>query len=78
MTTINEGEIAIFDCVASGNPIPAVTWQRSIFGIVKTLLNNSLIVEAASLDDSGRYFCVADNGLGQIYSTFDIIVRGKP
>lgn len=77
MVTINEGEQVIVDCVAGGNPLPLVTWQRSIFGLVNTLSNNSLIVYQASLDDSGRYFCVADNGLGQIYSTFDIVVRGE-
>ena len=62
--------------MAGGHPAPVVTWQRSVFGFIDRLPNNSLIVKSATLEDSGPYSCVAENGLGIIYTKFNIIVKG--
>ena len=67
MLTVNEGESASFQCSASGNPEPAVSWSK--------LGNRSEIIQSAAAggklelkkvtrNDSGLYQCSATNILG--------------
>ena len=75
---VNEGENLILDCIAMGEPDPVVLWYRDVVPEnLLTLTNNSLIIRDAGQDDSGRYSCVADNGLGKIFHVFNVLVRSK-
>lgn len=58
--TITEGDVAIFHCTASGNPTPEIKWMRddTIVDTGETLTFDTL------RDDSGEYWCVAENGFG--------------
>ena len=58
--TVKEKENAMFQCTATGKPIPKITWFKgnSEKSIGETL---SFRVDRA---DSGKYWCEADNGLG--------------
>ena len=78
--TVNEGGLASFQCSASGNPVPAVTWNK--------LDNQSEITQSAvsggklqlkhvSGSDSGLYQCSATNILGDSRKMVRLIVNGK-
>ncbi|KAM4696629.1 hemicentin-2 [Rhinophrynus dorsalis] len=68
--TVVENIPASLECLASGNPLPVVTWYRgeqllsAMPGI--TLLNEgrTLQIERAQSSDSGEYRCVASNTAG--------------
>ena len=77
---IDPGSSHVFDCVASGDPKPTVTWQRSGVALsvpLDILPNNSLIIRDAREDDSGFYACVAENDRGKIMKDFTVSVVGK-
>lgn len=58
--TVEESEAATFHCTATGNPVPTIKWIKDgmTVGVGKTLSFE------ASRNQSGKYLCSADNGLG--------------
>ena len=78
--SVNEGGSASFQCSASGNPLPAVAWNR--------LDNQSEIAQSAvsggklqlkhvTGSDTGLYHCSATNILGDSRKVVRLIVNGK-
>jgi len=55
-----ENERVTFLCTASGNPTPNITWVKD----GSTLSTGDTLRFMADRDLSGKYWCVADNGLG--------------
>ena len=72
--TVTEGDIAAFHCTATGNPAPEITWFKDgkIVGQGET---HSLM---ASRNQSGKYWCLADNGLNiSVNASADLDVQCK-
>ncbi|KAM9436892.1 brother of CDO isoform 2-T2 [Clarias gariepinus] len=66
--TVLKGHRLVLECVASGSPIPQVTWAKdgrelSPQNNTRFLLSN-LLIDAVSDEDSGKYACHAHNGMG--------------
>ena len=77
--TVNEGETASFQCLASGNPEPAVTWRK----LDKHLKISQSAVSGGKLElikvtgnDSGLYQCSATNILGNAREVVRLAVNG--
>ncbi|XP_072306937.1 brother of CDO [Eucyclogobius newberryi] len=65
---VTKGQRLVLECVASGIPTPQVTWAKDGLDLrshnnTRFLLSN-LLIDAVSEDDSGKYICRADNGIG--------------
>ena len=78
--TVNEGKMASFQCSASGNPEPTISWVK--------LDNRSEIIQSAVLggklelknvrgNDSGAYQCSATNILGNSQEVVRLAVNGE-
>ena len=57
--TIREGDEVTFHCTATGNPTPKITWQKD----GKTVDTGDTLTFIANRNDSGQYWCLAENGL---------------
>ena len=59
-------------CVVVGNPQPDVQWSRNGQTLMGEVLEK-LIIDEASLDDRGVYFCTATNTEGKAQSRNAVI-----
>ena len=57
--TIDEDDEAEFQCIATGNPTPKITWIDKNGKIVGT---GETVSFKANRTDHGKYLCLADNG----------------
>ena len=57
--TIDEDDEAEFQCIATGNPTPKITWINKSG---KTVGTGETLTFRANRTDSGKYLCLADNG----------------
>ncbi|XP_022778407.1 roundabout homolog 2-like, partial [Stylophora pistillata] len=57
--TIFEGETATFHCTATGNPVPEITWIKD----GKTVGSGETLSFETRRNQSGKYWCSADNGI---------------
>ena len=57
--TIMENKEFTFNCTASGNPTPKITWIKD----GKTVAEGEELNLKANRSQTGRYWCVAENGL---------------
>ena len=57
--TVIEGAMATFHCNATGNPTPKIRWIKD----GKTVGEEDTLSFVTKRNDSGRYWCLADNGL---------------
>ena len=57
--TIDEDDEAEFQCIATGNPIPKISWINESG---KTVGTGETLTLKANRTDSGKYLCLADNG----------------
>ena len=56
--TVIEGAMATFHCNATGNPTPKIRWIKD----GKTVGEEDALSFVTKKNDSGRYWCLADNG----------------
>jgi len=57
--TVKEADTAIFHCTATGNPTPKITWLKD----GTTVATGSTLSFEANRTHSGKYWCLAENGL---------------
>ena len=62
---INEAAMVSFYCEATGNPTPKITWSTD----GKTLATGTVLSFKANRNQSGEYWCSANNGLGKVVNT---------
>ena len=78
--TVNEGETASYQCSASGNPKPAVTWSKmnSQSQITQSAVSRGqLVLKKVTGSDSGVYQCSATNILGKSQEVVRLTVNGE-
>ncbi|XP_058862384.1 leucine-rich repeat and immunoglobulin-like domain-containing nogo receptor-interacting protein 1 [Acipenser ruthenus] len=79
---IEEGNTVLFSCRADGDPAPRISWltpQKAVLtpsGRVRVLLDGSLEVRYAQVQDGGIYQCVASNAAGNDSLPVSLQVRG--
>uniref|UniRef100_A0A146LW09 Tyrosine-protein kinase-like otk n=3 Tax=Lygus hesperus TaxID=30085 RepID=A0A146LW09_LYGHE len=82
-TEVFEGEPLMLDCMAEGDPKPAIHWDKNsnMEGFDKTrfkqLENGSLLIEVVQASDEGKYGCTAGNSGGLKRYEVSLIVRGS-
>ena len=57
--TVQEGNMAIFHCRATGNPTPTITWLKDGMTVGQGDTLNLIV----NRNHTGKYWCIADNGL---------------
>ena len=62
---VKESEDTVFLCTATGNPAPKITWMKD----GKTVAHGDTLSFSANRSRSGKYWCFAENGLGQAINT---------
>ncbi|XP_041098993.1 LOW QUALITY PROTEIN: leucine-rich repeat and immunoglobulin-like domain-containing nogo receptor-interacting protein 4b [Polyodon spathula] len=78
----DEGNTVLFSCQADGDPAPKISWltpQKTVVtpsGRVRVLLDGSLEVRYAQVQDGGSYQCVASNAAGNDSLPVSLQVRG--
>ena len=63
--TVTESDEAIFHCNVTGNPTPKITWIKD----GETVTTGDTLSFTADRNDSGKYWCSAENGLGLAINT---------
>ena len=58
--TVKEGDETTLRCTAIGNPTPNITW----FKAGKRVASGDTLTFQTNRNDSGEYWCSAENGLG--------------
>ncbi|CAH2220488.1 jg2114, partial [Pararge aegeria aegeria] len=75
-----EGSRIALTCTTTGNPAPRITWQRASNRALPRFSETYdalLIIDNASVDDSGEYRCMASNAAGSEVRTAVITVRPR-
>ncbi|XP_025407502.1 neuroglian-like [Sipha flava] len=69
-----EGETAVINCEASGNPEPTIKWihngkplSEASFNSRRSVTSNSITITSLIKNDTGNYGCNATNSLGYVY-----------
>ena len=79
---MDAGSTFLWDCTATGQPAPVLTWskdgtevfQRERF---RVLANNSLVIRDVKPEDAGQYQCHASNGVSAHVVQATLTVRGE-
>ncbi|KAL4641328.1 inactive tyrosine-protein kinase 7-like [Arapaima gigas] len=83
-TTVYHGHTAILHCQATGNPEPLIQWMvkdkvldssRSRF---QKMPNGSLVISDVSMEDTGKYTCIAGNSCNIRTQLAQLYVVEKP
>ena len=75
-----EGEEAVFNCIASGEPEPNIRWSRlrGSFPESSVAVKGVLRIYPAVLGDGGTYICTAANRFGAVATSVTLEVeKGK-
>ncbi|KAL1124690.1 hypothetical protein AAG570_001314, partial [Ranatra chinensis] len=81
-TDAYEGSLVLMDCVAEGDPKPAIHWDKNsaMDNFDKTrfqvLENGSLLIDDVRASDEGKYGCTAGNSGGLKRYEVSLVVRG--
>jgi len=78
--TVNESGSASIQCSASGNPEPAVAWNKldNWSEINRSAVSRgNLLLKNVKANDSGTYQCSAANILGQAHAVVQLTVNGE-
>lgn len=63
--TVKETDMVTFHCNATGNPLPNVTWYKD----GKTVAHGETLRFESNRNNSGHYWCMAENGLKTVMNT---------
>ncbi|XP_076432503.1 neogenin isoform X2 [Peromyscus maniculatus bairdii] len=79
------GQSAVLPCVVSGLPSPGLRWMKNEEVLdtesserLVLLAGGSLEISDLTEDDSGTYFCIADNGNKTIEAQAELTVQAPP
>ncbi|XP_036050207.1 neogenin isoform X7 [Onychomys torridus] len=79
------GQSAVLPCVVSGLPSPGLRWMKNEEVLdtesserLDLLAGGSLEISDLTEDDSGTYFCIADNGNKTIEAQAELTVQAPP
>lgn len=81
--TVEEGDLARFECDVDGEPAPSITWLRegAVIGssarhhIVSTQHNSHLEISAVESSDEGSYTVLVENTEGKQEACFTLTIR---
>ncbi|XP_039287893.1 hemicentin-1-like [Nilaparvata lugens] len=84
--SLAEGDDFSMPCTASGQPTPAIFWQRGAVllrsghqdGNKFVMQDNTLVLTAVTLESSGNYSCMASNTAGSASRNYSIEVYVAP
>ena len=74
--TVKENDFVTFYCTATGNPMPMITWVKN----GKTVAQRETLSFEANRNHSGKYWCLAENGLKTVINTsayLDVLCKYK-
>ncbi|XP_053546192.1 basement membrane-specific heparan sulfate proteoglycan core protein isoform X4 [Bombina bombina] len=79
MKEITTGSIAVFPCLASGFPVPEITWTKLEGDLPKDsqIANNVLTIRSVKPEDAGTYVCTAANRQGRVTAFSMLKVRER-
>lgn len=81
--TVEEGDLARFECDVAGDPAPSITWMHegAVVGstarhhIVSTQYNSSFEISAVEMSDEGSYSLLVENAGGKQEAHFTLTIR---
>uniref|UniRef100_A0A0N5BC31 Roundabout homolog 2 n=1 Tax=Strongyloides papillosus TaxID=174720 RepID=A0A0N5BC31_STREA len=81
--TAEIGSSVFFDCQASGDPMPSITFKKSgeAMPVGRAYIhpnNKGLTIQNVQLNDTGEYICIAENSAGRIETTAILKVHSQP
>ncbi|XP_041347503.1 smoothelin-like protein 1 [Gigantopelta aegis] len=84
-STFTSGECAVLECQIHGQPEPSVSWRKNgmIIGQTKDFVQSyvgtlaRLEIRGSCVQDSGLYECVANNSLGETFTSGNLTVKDK-
>ncbi|GFU41830.1 ig-like domain-containing protein [Trichonephila clavipes] len=79
------GDLIALPCVAHGYPLPSYRWYVQENGQLRPIvsshrvsqLEGTLIIQQATVADSGHYVCLANNSLGEERAHTRLLVTGR-
>ncbi|XP_049584751.1 obscurin isoform X5 [Syngnathus scovelli] len=82
---VQSGADAVLKCQISGDPRPAVIWERNNekidpqgrYRVFEDGNVYNLIITAVTMEDSGQYMCKAKNSIGETYAAATLTVEGE-
>ncbi|XP_077072034.1 obscurin isoform X8 [Siphateles boraxobius] len=82
---VQSGTDAVLKCQISGDPRPAVIWERnnekihpeSRYRVFEDGNVYNLIITSVTMEDSGQYICKAKNSIGETYAAATLKVEGE-
>ncbi|XP_078387700.1 roundabout homolog 1 isoform X2 [Cetorhinus maximus] len=77
--TVTVGDTVKFSCEVRGDPMPRVHWQKENgdlpTGRYEVNSDNTIRIHYTTLNDAGRYTCLAENAVGSAAASVSLIVR---
>ncbi|XP_064423972.1 basement membrane-specific heparan sulfate proteoglycan core protein isoform X11 [Latimeria chalumnae] len=79
MKEITAGSVAVFPCMATGFPVPEVTWAKMEGEIPRGAFveNNILTIPSVNPEHAGTYVCTATNRQGKVTAFTMLKVRDR-